>query len=59
MFVDEEVPDFFTALSGVERFVLRITYPAEFVIGNRWLGAVALAHQLYYAFAVIDFIPQH
>ena len=57
--IDEEIPDFLPTLPRVKRFVLRIAYPTEFFVGCRWLRAIRLTHQLDYAFALVDFFPQH
>jgi hypothetical protein len=58
-FVDEQVPDFFSALPGVERFVLGVANPAELRIGLRRLGAVAIPDDLENAFALVDLLAQH
>ena len=57
--VHVEVPDFFPALSRIESLVLRVTDPAEFRIGRRRLGAIALAYELDHTFRLIDLLPQH
>src|ERR1041384_2176208 len=58
-FVDKKVPDFFAPLPGIERFVLRVTHPAELRIGLGRLGAVAIADDLEDAFALVDLLAQH
>src|SRR2546423_1882161 len=58
-FVDKKIPDFLAALPGIERFVLRITHPAELRIGRGRLGAVTFADDLEDAFALGDLLAQH
>ena len=58
MFVDEEVPDFFPALSRIEGFILRVTHTSKLLVRSRRLRAVALTDQLNHAFAVINLVAQ-
>ena len=58
MLVDEEVPDFLSALPGVESFVLRIAHAPELLVGSWRLCSVALPHQLNDSFALIDLLAQ-
>src|SRR5688572_3149449 len=59
IFVDEKVPDFFAALPGVKRLVLRVADAAELRIGLRRLRAVTIADNLEDAFALVDLLPEH
>ncbi len=58
MLVDEEIPNFLSALPGVESFVLRIAHPAELLVGRWRLCSVALTHQLNDSFALIDLLAK-
>src|SRR5688572_29252592 len=59
IFVDEEVPDFFAALPGVKRLVLRVADAAELRVGLRGLCAITIADNLEDPFALIDLLPEH
>ncbi len=58
MLVDEEVPNFLSALPGIESFVLRIAHAAELLVGSWRLCAVALTDQLNDSFALIDLLAE-
>jgi hypothetical protein len=49
--IQKKVPDSLSSLFGVERFVLCVANPAEFLVFHRRLSSVALAHELNYSFA--------
>ena len=57
--VHEEIPDLFSLLPGVERFVLRVTDAAKLFVRSRRFGPVALANELDDPFALIDLLTQH
>ena len=42
----------------IERFVLRVTHPAELFIGRWRLRAVALPNKLNHSFALIDLLTK-
>src|ERR1044071_704714 len=58
-FVDKKIPDFFTPLPGIERFVLRVTDAAELGIRLGRLGAITVADDLEDAFTLVDLLAQH
>jgi hypothetical protein len=56
--IDEQVPDFLPALSGVKSLVLRVACSAELLIGRGRLRAITLSHQLNDSFALIDLLAK-
>src|ERR1700761_5402071 len=58
-FIDEEVPNLFATLPGIESFVLGITNTAELLVRGRRFSAVRMAHELNDPFAVINLLAQH
>jgi len=57
--VDEQVPDFFSALPRVERFVLGVAYPAKLRVDCWRFRAVTLADELNDAFTLIDLLAKN
>src|SRR5260370_26035256 len=57
--IDEEIPDFFSALARVERFVLGVAYPAELLVRGWRFRAVTLADELNDAFTLIDLLTKN
>src|SRR5438876_11705375 len=56
--IDEEIPDFLAALPRIKRFILRIAYAAELLVGRWRLRAVILTNELNDAFTLINLLPE-
>ncbi|MDP9186921.1 MAG: hypothetical protein M3O72_06150 [Verrucomicrobiota bacterium] len=57
--VDEKIPDFFSALPRVERFVLRVAYSAELLVRGWRFRAITLTDKLNDAFTLIDLLAKN
>jgi hypothetical protein len=58
-FVDKKIPNLFSSLSSVKRFVLSVAYAAERFIGHGWLGSIGAPNDLDHAFALINLLPKN
>jgi hypothetical protein len=58
-FVDEQVPDLFSTLSRVKRFVLSVAYATKLLVRSGRLSAIAASDELNYAFALINLLPKN
>src|SRR2546423_3542906 len=56
--IDEQVPDFLPALSGVKSLVLRVACSAKLLISRGRLRAITLSHELNDSFALIDLLAE-